>query len=187
MARKSVVHVVISGKVTMLIYTSLFLASLAVLVVARISYKAISSGYKVVSDSGKSADRFNERLAIAENTPGYQKSGKTHKASTEALSPLNMVSRETAGNSAKTHATTPRNHHNQGSAWLLREEKLAPAAAGKVFKVKRRVTQEPQTLEMVSKPWRRKVAPWIQNPEFVNDDLVIEDAGPASILHEAKR
>ena len=143
----------------MLIYTSLFLASLVVLVVARIIFKAISSGYKVVSEYGKSADRSNARFAIAENTPGYQKSGKTRKASIEALTPLDMVSRETAWNSAKTRATAHRARHNQDSAWLLREEKLAPAAAGKVFKVRRRVTPEPLTLEMVSKPWRRKVAP----------------------------
>ena len=166
----------------MFIYTSLFLASLVLLLVARFIYKAICSGFNVVSESAKSINRTNARAAFADGGPGYQKNGKLRKASNDALIPLDRVNRETAWSLATTCATAPETLHNQNTTWLLREKKLELASAGKTFKVRRRVTPEPLTLDMVSKPWRRKVAPWIQNPEFVNEDF-----RPADMFHEAER
>jgi len=153
----------------MFIYTSLFLASLAVLLVARLVYKAIFSGYKAVSKPGKPVYRPNARAVFTDSTPGYQKNGKVRKASTDELFPLDRASNATVWNLARTNPYTPQIQQNQNTAWLVREKRLA--SVGEVYKVRRRVAPKPQTLDIVSKPWKRKVAPWIQNPEFVSEDF----------------
>jgi len=153
----------------MFIYTSLFLASLVSLLVARMVYTTISSGFKTVSKSGKPVYRSNGRKVITDSTPGYQKNGNVRKAFTDALIPLDRACNATVWDLARTQPYTAQNHQNQNAAWLVREKKLA--SVGEVYKVRRRVAPKPLTLDLVSKPWRREVAPWIQNPEFVREDF----------------
>jgi len=153
----------------MFIYTSLFLASLAALLVARLVYKTTFSGYKAVSKPVKRVYRSNARAVFTDSTPAYQKNGKVRKASTDTLIPLDRAGHVMAWNLARTQADSPQIRHNQNTAWLVREKKLA--SVGDVYKVRRRVAPKPVTLDIVSKPWRREVAPWIQNPEFVNEDI----------------
>ena len=153
----------------MFIYTSLFLASLAVLLVARLVYKATFSGYSAVSKPVKRVYRSKARAVFTASTPACHKNGKVRKAFTDALVPLDRASNATVWNLARTNPYTPQIHQNQNAAWLVREKKLA--SVGEVYKVRRRVTPAPQTLDRVCKPWRREVAPWIQNPKFVNENF----------------
>jgi len=153
----------------MFIYTSLLLASLVALLVARLVYRTTFSGYKAVSKPVKRVYRSNARVIFSDSTSGYQKTGKVRKASTDALIPSDRASNATVWNLARTNPCTPQIHQDQNIAWLVREKKLA--SVGEVYKVRRRVDPRPVTLDIVSKPWRREVAPWIQNPEFVNEDI----------------
>jgi len=151
----------------MLFYTTIFLASLFALLVARLLYKAVSLLYKAVSKSGRSAHVSNRRVAITSSASGHQKKAVVRKAAFGNLIPVDRNGHVKAWNQAGTNAALPNVNRTQDTAWLLREKKLV--SAGNAYKVKRRVVPATPTLDMVSKPWRRKVAPWILNPEWASE------------------
>ena len=64
-------------------------------------------------------------------------------------------------NARKTHPAKPVVCHNQNTARFIREKRLLSTNGS--YKVSREEEPEPRTLEMVSKPFRRKVAPWAKD------------------------
>jgi len=156
----------------MLFYTTIFLASLVALLAARLVYKAVSLSYKAVSKSGRSTHVSNQRVAITASASGHQRKAVDRKAAFGNLIPVDRNGHVKAWNEARTNAALTNVNRNQDTAWLLREKKLV--SVGNTYKVKRRVVPATPTLDMVSKPWRRKVAPWILNPEWASEHFGAE-------------
>ena len=138
----------------MLYYTSMFVASLIAALYTRFFYKAITNINRSVHTS-------NKRVAITDNSRRYQKERTGFKTCNGT--PILSVQEGGAvsSNLGKTRPAKPVVCHNQNTAWLIREKMLSSMNVS--YKVRRRVQPEPPTLEMVSKPFSRKVAPWAKD------------------------
>lgn len=137
--------------ITMLIYTTILIASLIVAVLARLFFTEASN--KSLSLYGS-----NEGIAISTGARAYKSRKAYHQTRSSALVPSGEDFRVTAWNQEKTHPVTPIVRCNRDTSWLLREKKLV--SVGNTYKVKRRVEPTAPTLDLVSKPFRRKPAPW---------------------------
>lgn len=134
----------------MLFYTSIFVASL-------IAALLIRSFYKVITNKNRSVHTSNKRVAITDSFGRYQKE-RTGFKTCNGISVLSVQeSRVVSSNLGRTHPAKPAVSHSQDTSWLIREKKLSSMNVS--YKVRRRVQPQPPTLEMVSKPFSRKVAP----------------------------
>ncbi len=138
----------------MLIYTGIFVASFIAALLARFFYKAITNKNRSVHTS-------NKRVAITDGASRYQEERTGFMIyggiPNQSVHEGGVVS----SNPGKTHPAKPVVCHNQNTAWLIREKKLFSMNVS--YKVRRRVQPEPPTLEMVSKPFSRKAAPWAKD------------------------
>jgi hypothetical protein len=134
----------------MLFYISIVVASLIAILLARFSYKAMTNKNRSVHTS-------NKRVAITDSSRRYQK----ERTGFKTYNGIPTLSVQEGGmvysNPGKTHPAKPVVRHNQNTASLIREKKLLSMNGS--YKVRRSIEPEPLTLEMVSKPFRRKVAP----------------------------
>jgi len=143
----------------MLSYTTLLVACLIALVIAALVYKTIALIVKSVANFRKSVNNIHEHVVIVRKPRVRQKAGTRRNAVDDSLSALDRRKQETAWNQSRINRAKPYLNHNRNFEWLQREQKTA--LAEKSYKVSRRVAPKPTTLAMVSKPFKRKVAPWV--------------------------
>jgi hypothetical protein len=147
----------------MFYYVTLLLGSLAALLVVTLIFKAIYLVFKSVSNSIKPVSGTYEPVTIRYSSAGRQKKSKISNAVHDSLIPLDRENHEVALNRTKTHPANPGAHRNQNFDWLVHERKSALAENS--YTVRRRYTPAAPTLEMVSKPFRRKRASWVMEHE----------------------
>lgn len=140
----------------MLFYTGVFLASLFAVLVPFFIYKAVLFSYKAVSKASKKLGSSDKRFAHASNASGHLNCGIGKKAVTRPLATAGANNHVTAWNLAKTHPVIDKVDNSKKPVWPPRE--AISTSVGKASKV-RRYEGGPkiQTLDMVSKPFRRKV------------------------------
>ncbi len=138
----------------MFIYTGLFVASFISALLAHFLYKAITNKYRSIQIS-------NRRIAITDGASRYKKEGTGFM--TYGGLPNQSVQEGGVVSSIprKTHLTKPVVCHNQNTARLVGEKRHLSMNGS--YKVSRKETSERPTLEMVSKPFRRKVEPWAKD------------------------
>ena len=150
-----------AGKIEMLFYTSIFLASL---LVAGLIYKAVILSSKAVSKASGQVSSSEGRFAISANASGYQNNGALSKAVTCASITPSANNHVTAWNMDNLRPVKNKVSHIKNNVW-------PPAAAiGASFDRATQVTRydggpKKVTLDMVSKPYRRNVAPDALTPE----------------------
>jgi hypothetical protein len=144
------------GKIEMLFYTAIFLASLIAVLVPYLIYKAGFLSYKAVSRASEKLGSSEKRYAHAANASGHLNCGIGNKAVTRPLVSAGANNHVTAWNLAKTHPVIDKFDNSKKPVWPPRE--AISTSVGKASKV-RRYEGGPkiQTLDMVSKPFRRKV------------------------------
>ena len=138
----------------MLFYKSKFGASLITAIHERFFCKTFTNKNKSVNTS-------NKRIAITDSSRKCQKERTGLKINNDLPIPSVPEGGLVSSNLGKKHPAKPEVCHNQNSARLIREKKLL--AMYESYKARRRVEPEPRTLEMVSKPFSRKVAPWAKD------------------------
>ena len=143
----------------MLSYTTLLVASLVALVAVTLVFKTIALIVKSVANFRKPVNNIHEHVVIVRKPRVRQKAGKKRSAIEDSLSALDRRKQETAWKQSRMHRAKPYLNHNRNFEWLQREQKTA--LSEKSYKVTRRVAPKPTTLAMVSKPFKRKVAPWV--------------------------
>jgi hypothetical protein len=135
----------------MLFYTSIFVAILIAALHARFFHTAIAN-------KNRSAHTSNKRIAITDRSKRYQKERTGFKINNDLPIPSVQEGGLMSSNLGKKHPANPVVCHKLKSARLIYEETLL--SMNESYKAKRRAESGPLTLEMVSKPFRRKVAPW---------------------------
>jgi len=154
----------------MLFYTGIFLAILIALLVARLIYKAVFLFYKAVSSASEQLGSSDKRFAISANDSGHLTCGAGNKAVTGPLITPGANNHVTAWNLAKTHPVVNEVNDSKNNVWPPRE--TIGASVGRAFKVTRYDGgPKRQTLDMVSKPFRRNVAPDTPTPETASNPL----------------
>jgi len=143
----------------MLSYIIILLGSLVVLLAVTFIFKAICLVFKAVSNFIKPVSGAQERVTIRCESAVRQKKSNLSNAVHDALEPLNRRNQKTAWNRAKTHPVDPDFHPIQDFGWLQRERKSVLREDS--YRIRRRVTAAEPTLEMVSRPFKREVAPWV--------------------------
>lgn len=130
----------------MLFYISIFVAILIAALHVRFFYTAIANKKRSVHSS-------NKRIAMTDSSRTYQKERTGFNDS-----PIPSVQE---GGLVSSHPANPVVCHELKTARLIYEETLL--SMNESYKAKRRAESESLTLEMVSKPFRRKVAPWAKD------------------------
>ena len=130
----------------MLFYTGIFAASLIAAFLARFLYRAITSKDTLVHIS-------NKRLAITDGATRYQNERAGYNTCNDISVPSLQDARVVSTNMDKIQPAKLVDCRNQNSASLIHGS----------YEARRKLKPEPLTLEMVSKPFRRKVAPWAKN------------------------
>ncbi len=148
---------------TMFYYITLLLGSLVALLAVTLIFKAIYLVFKSVSNSIKPVSVAYEPVTIRCSSTGHQKKSKISNAVHDSLIPGDRRNHETVWNRTKTHPANPDAHRNQNFDWLVHEPKSALAEDS--YTVRRRYTPAAPTLEMASKPFRRKRASWVMEQE----------------------
>ena len=143
----------------MLSYITFLAGCLVALLAIALICKTIYIVFKSVSNFIKPVSGTCERVTIRNSSAGPQKKSKISNAIHGSMIPLDRRNHETARDRTETHNVNPDPHRNQGFDWLLRERKSALVEDS--YTVRRRFTAPPQTLEMVSKPFSHKPAPWV--------------------------
>ncbi len=134
----------------MLFYTSIFAVSLIAALYSRFFYTAITNKDSSVHTS-------NKRIAITDSSRRYQKERTGLKINNGLPIPSVQEGGLVSSSLGKKHPAKPVVSHDQDTARLIREKWLLSMYES--CKARRRAEPEPLTLEMVSKPFRRKVAP----------------------------
>ena len=144
-------------------YITLFLGSLVALLAVTLIFKTIYLVFKSVSNSKRPVSVAYEPVTIRCSSAGRHKKSKISNAVHDSLIPLDRKNHETAWNWTETHPTNPDAQRNQNFDWLVHERKSALDEDS--YTVRRRYTPAAAKLEMVSKPFRHKRAPWVQEHE----------------------
>ena len=147
----------------MLSYITFLAGCLVALLAIALIYKTIYIVFKSVSNFIKPVSGTCERVTIRNSSAGPQKKSKMSHAVHGSMIPLERRNHETAWNRTETHNVDPDPHRNQDFDWLLRERKSVLVDGS--YTVRRRFTPPPPTLEMVSKPFSHKPAPWVPGYE----------------------
>jgi hypothetical protein len=147
----------------MFYFITSLVGGLVVLLAVTLIYKAIKIVFKSVSNFIRPVSGTCEPVTIRNSSAGPQKKSKKSKAVHDSLIPLDRRNHEMTGNWTKTHPVDPDPHRNQNFEWLLHERKSALVQDS--YTVRRRCTPTPPTLDMVSKPFRHKRAPWVLEHE----------------------
>jgi len=141
----------------MLFYTSIFVASLITALHER--FFCIT-----ITNTDRSFHTSNKRIAITDSSKRDQKERPGLKDNSDLPVPSVLEGGLVSSNLGKTHSAKPVVCHDQESARLNREKKLLDMYES--YKARRKEEQEPRTLEMVSKPFRREVAPWAKDDKI---------------------
>ena len=142
------------GKIMMLFYTSIFVAGLITALHERFFCTTIMNNNRSVHTS-------NKRIAITDSSRRNQKERTGLKINNDLPIPSVPEGGLVSSNLGNKHPAKPVVCHNQNAARLIREKKLSSMYES--YKARRSEEQEPRTLEMVSKPYKRKVAPWAKD------------------------
>ena len=134
----------------MLFYISIFVAILIAALQARFIFTAIAN-------KNTSLHPFSEQIALTDSSRKYQKEQTGFKVDNDLPIPSVQEDGLVSSNLRKKHAAKPVVCHNQETAQLNDEERLLSMYES--YKARRRAESEPLTLDMVCKPFRRKVAP----------------------------
>jgi len=138
----------------MLLYIGIFVAILIATPCARFFYTAISNKTRSVHPSDR-------RKAITDNSEKLQKEETGFKTNSN----FRVLSVQEGGSKSlspgKKRSANPVACHKLKSARAIHEEKLL--SMNKSYKARRRAESGPLSLEMVSKPFTRKVAPWAKD------------------------
>ena len=138
----------------MLFYISMFVAILIAALQARFIFTAITNKNRPVHIS-------DERIVITDSSRTDQKERTGSKANNDLPIPSVPEDGLVSSNLLEKDSAKPEVCHDQDTARLIYEEKLLSLYES--YQARRRADSEPLTLEMVSKPFRRKVAPWAKD------------------------
>lgn len=164
-----------AGKIEMLFYTGLFLASFIAVLVPYLIYKAGLLSYKAVSRASKKLSSSDKRYAHAANASGYLTCGVGSKAVTAPLTAPGVNSHVTAWNLAKTHLDVDKVDNSKKPVWPPCE--AIGASVGRASKVRRyEAGPKTQTLDMVSNPFKRDVDTKTPAPAANNKRIVQKGA-----------
>ena len=141
----------------MLFYTSTFIASLVAAILTRFFYQSMTKKSRSVHISNKS-------IAITDSSRKNKKERTGFKANNGIPVPSVQQGGLVYSNMGKQQPAKPVVFRNQNSASLIREKRLLSMDG--YYKVRREAEPEPLTLDMVSKPFRRKVAPWAKDKKI---------------------
>lgn len=126
-------------------------------------YKTICFVFKSVFNSKKPLDGNPEPATIKSSSERLQKKSKSGSAVHDSITRLDRKNQEKVGNWSKTHPVNPDPKRHQSFEWIQRERN-SPLVENS-YKVKRRCTPTPPTLDMISKPFRHKRASWVLEHE----------------------
>ena len=147
----------------MFYFITSLVGGLVVLLAVTLIYKTIYIVFKSVSNFIRPVSGTCEPVTIRNSSAGPQKKSKKSKAVHDSLIPLDCRGHKMAGNWSKTHPVDPDTHRIKNFEWLQRERNSALVEDS--YTVKRRCTPTPTTLDMVSKPFSHKRAPWMLEHE----------------------
>jgi hypothetical protein len=148
-----------SGKIKMLSYATLLLVSLGALLAVTLIYKTIQLIYKSASRFCSPASRSNKQAIFKKHSSMRPRNSTISSAIDGSLAPMERRIQKASWNEVSVNAVNSGGNGNQDFAWLKREK--TSALSEKSYSVKRRYTPKTPTLESVSKPFKRKVAPWV--------------------------
>lgn len=134
----------------MLLYTSIFVVSLIAVFYSHFFYTAIRNKNTSVRTS-------NARIATIDSSERFQKERLGFNINNGL--PTRSVQKDESVSSDldKKHPAKPEVCHDEDTAKLIREKRLLSMYES--YKARCEANTEPLTLEMVSKPFKRKVAP----------------------------
>jgi hypothetical protein len=138
----------------MLFYISLFAAILSAALCSHFFYTAVANKIRSIHTS-------NKRIAITDSSRRYQKERVDFKTNYALPIPSVKEGGLVSSNLGKKHPSNPVVCHKLKTARLIYEE--SHLSMNESLKARRRAESESLTLEMVSKPFRRKVAPWAKD------------------------
>jgi hypothetical protein len=138
----------------MLFYMSIFVVILIAALHTRFFYTAIANKNRSVHTS-------NKRIAITDSSRKYQKERTGFKINNDLPIPSVEEGGLVSLNLGKKHPADPVVCHKLKTARLIYEESLL--SMNESYKARCRAESGPPTLEMVSKPFRRKVVPWAKD------------------------
>jgi len=128
----------------LLLYTTIFVASLSVALVARFIYKAVKNSKRSVYRS-KERIHSNDKSAVRQKVMAASRAGAGARYSSDRRTPL------TTQSYAGAYPAMPTVGSNQSNVWPYRQERSA--SVGKAYKVKRRVASRTSDADDRSKPW----------------------------------
>jgi len=138
----------------MLFYTSIFVASLVALLVISLISRVIVSSCKAISKASARLRNVDGRFDITANAQDRQDIGVLGKPVAAASINPGANNHVTAWELANTHFAKDKAGHSKSVAWSSRA--TTGASFDRATKVKRE--QKKVTLDMVSKPFRRKAS-----------------------------
>lgn len=138
----------------MLVYISVFIAILIAALHVRFFYTAIVNKDILGRHS-------NKPIATTDGSGKDQEEWTGFKSDSDLLVPSVHEDGLVSPNLGEKHPANPVVSHNLKSARLIYEKGLL--TMNKSYKARRRAESRPLTLEMESKPFTRKVAPWAKD------------------------
>jgi hypothetical protein len=117
--------------------------------------------YTAIANKNRSVHTSNKRTAITDSSLRHQKERTGFKINNALPIPSVQEGGLVSSNLGKKHPANPVVCHKLKTARPIHEESLL--SMNESYEARRRAESEPPTLEMVSKPFRRKVAPWAKD------------------------
>ncbi|MDX2493709.1 MAG: hypothetical protein QNK27_01980 [Desulfuromusa sp.] len=152
----------------MLFYTSIFVASLIALLVARLIHIAVISSCEAVAKAGGQVCGSKGRFAITANASGHQNDDALSKTVTCAS--INPDSNNHVTAWKLDNMLPGEDKTNHGNNTVLPPRAAIGTSFGGTTKVRRYDGgRKKVTLDMVSKPFRRNAAPDTPTPETVSN------------------